>query len=309
MRIIITEEMKFRKKVVEYAIKHNNNALAARRYHTSRQQVQRWRKKYDGTIQSLANKSRRPHSHPNQHTEEELELIKQKLRYHGHEGHAQVYKKLLEAGYKRSFGSMSKQIRKMRQEPKPKKRKRKTPRKTTKTNYPGELVQVDVKYVPLECIGFESDVDRYYQITAIDVFTRKRYIKLVKEHSTYETAKFALELEKKLGFKIKTIQTDNGKEFTNNSIDTPKTSLFQKALKKLGIKHITTRPYSPWQNGHVERSHRTDNELFYDKKRFKSEEEMYEAHKRYNTRTNNIAKQVLGFKTPNEILEEFKNAA
>ena len=309
MRIIITEEMKFRKKVVEYAIKHNNNALAARRYHTSRQQVQRWRKKYDGTIQSLANKSRRPHSHPNQHTEEELELIKQKLRYHGHEGHAQVYKKLLEAGYKRSFGSMSKQIRKMKQEPKPKKRKRKTPRKTTKTNYPGELVQVDVKYVPLECIGFESDVDRYYQITAIDVFTRKRYIKLVKEHSTYETAKFALELEKKMGFKIKTIQTDNGKEFTNNSIDTPKTSLFQKALKKLGIKHITTRPYSPWQNGHVERSHRTDNELFYDKKRFKSEEEMYEAHKRYNTRTNNIAKQVLGFKTPNEILEEFKNAA
>lgn len=309
MRIIITEEMKFRKKVVEYAIKHNNNALAARRYHTSRQQVQRWRKKYDGTIQSLANKSRRPHSHPNQHTEEELELIKQKLRYHGHEGHAQVYKKLLEAGYKRSFGSMSKQIRKMRQEPKPKKRKRKTPRKTTKTNYPGELVQVDVKYVPLECIGFESDVDRYYQITAIDVFTRKRYIKLVKEHSTYETAKFALELEKKLGFKIKTIQTDNGKEFTNNSIDTPKTSLFQKVLKKLGIKHITTRPYSPWQNGHVERSHRTDNELFYDKKRFKSEEEMYKAHKRYNTRTNNIAKQVLGFKTPNEILEEFKNAA
>ena len=309
MRIIITEEMKFRKKVVEYAIKHNNNALAARRYHTSRQQVQRWRKKYDGTIQSLANKSRRPHSHPNQHTEEELELIKQKLRYHGHEGHAKVYKKLLEAGYKRSFGSMSKQIRKMKQEPKPKKRKRKTPRKTTKTNYPGELVQVDVKYVPLECIGFESDVDRYYQITAIDVFTRKRYIKLVKEHSTYETAKFALELEKKLGFKIKTIQTDNGKEFTNNAIDTPKTSLFQKVLKKLGIKHITTRPYSPWQNGHVERSHRTDNELFYDKKRFKSEEEMYKAHKRYNTRTNNIAKQVLGFKTPNEILEEFKNAA
>ena len=309
MRIIITEEMKFRKKVVEYAIKHNNNALAARRYHTSRQQVQRWRKKYDGTIQSLANKSRRPHSHPNQHTEEELELIKQKLRYHGHEGHAQVYKKLLEAGYKRSFGSMSKQIRKMKQEPKPKKRKRKTPRKTTKTNYPGELVQVDVKYVPLECIGFESDVDRYYQITAIDVFTRKRYIKLVKEHSTYETAKFAMELEKKLGFKIKTIQTDNGKEFTNNAIDTPKTSLFQKVLKKLGIKHITTRPYSPWQNGHVERSHRTDNELFYDKKRFKSEEEMYEAHKRYSTRTNNIAKQVLGFKTPNEILEEFKNAA
>lgn len=65
MKISITEEMKYRKRVVEYAIKHNNNADAARRYDTSRQQVQRWRKKYDGTVLSLANKSRRPHSHPN----------------------------------------------------------------------------------------------------------------------------------------------------------------------------------------------------------------------------------------------------
>ena len=44
MKVIITEEMRFRQRVVEYAIKHNNNAKAARRYHTSRQQVWRWRK-------------------------------------------------------------------------------------------------------------------------------------------------------------------------------------------------------------------------------------------------------------------------
>jgi hypothetical protein len=49
--VIITEEMRFRQRVVEYAIKHDNNAKAARRYHTSRQQVQRWRKRYDGTVQ------------------------------------------------------------------------------------------------------------------------------------------------------------------------------------------------------------------------------------------------------------------
>ena len=51
MKISITEEMKFRRKVVEYVIKHNNNAEAAGRYDTSRQQVQRWRRKYDGTVQ------------------------------------------------------------------------------------------------------------------------------------------------------------------------------------------------------------------------------------------------------------------
>ena len=66
-------------------MKHNNNAKAGR-YETSRQQVQRWRKKYDGTVQSLANKSGRPHGHPNQHTEKEIELLSKKYRYHKHEG-------------------------------------------------------------------------------------------------------------------------------------------------------------------------------------------------------------------------------
>ena len=53
MHSIITEELRFRKRVCEYAIKYGNNAEAARRYHTSRQQVQRWVKRFDGTIDSL----------------------------------------------------------------------------------------------------------------------------------------------------------------------------------------------------------------------------------------------------------------
>lgn len=80
MKQIITEEMRTRKKIVEYAIKHDNNVKAARRYHTSRQNVKRWRDRYDGSWESLRNKSTRPYSHPNQHTEEELQLIKQKNR-------------------------------------------------------------------------------------------------------------------------------------------------------------------------------------------------------------------------------------
>lgn len=120
MKISITEEMKYRQRVVEYAIKHNNNAEAARRYDTSRQQVQRWRKKYDGTVQSLANKSRRSHSHPNQHTEEEIKLIREKYRYHKHEGLGQVYRKCIDAGYTRSYESMCKQIKKLKEYEKPK---------------------------------------------------------------------------------------------------------------------------------------------------------------------------------------------
>lgn len=128
-------------------------------------------------------------------------------------------------------------------------------------------------------------------------------MEIVNEKSTYTTSNFLLELEKKLGFKVELVQTDNGLEFVNDLEVTQKKTRFEIFLEKLGIKHRRIRPYSPWQNGIVERSHRIDNELFYSKRRFRSYEEMQKAFRRYNNRYNNIARKVLGFKTPNEIVE------
>ena len=302
MKTIITEEMRYRERVVQYAIK-SNNAVAARRYHTSRQQVQRWRKKYDGTTASLSNKSTRPHSHPNQHTREEIELIKRMHRRYSFEGLAQVYRSLMDVGYTRTYQSMQKQLRNLRLKQPKKKKYPKSKYKPLKGEYQGEYVEVDVKYVPLECIGFSSSHARYYQITGIDLYSRKRIIKLVNELSTYETSKFLYSLEKSMGCKIKTIQTDNGREFCNDA-DMSK-SLFQIALKKLGINHKRIRPYSPWQNGVVERSHRVDNEIFNERRRLSSGEEMYKSFKRYVTKTNNICRGILKFKSPNEVLRKY----
>ena len=67
---------------------------------------------------------------------------------------------------------------------------------------------------------------------------------------------------------------------------------------------MTTRPYSPWENGKVERSHRIDSKYYVDKK-FKSKEELLRAIRKYNTRYNNISRKVLGFKSPNEVLKEY----
>lgn len=306
MKTIITEEMRYRQRVVKYAIKYNNNAKAARRYHTSRQQVWRWRKKYNGYVRSLANKSTRPHYHPNEHTKEELALIRYKHRYHRHEGLAQVYRKLMEAGYTRTYDSMSRQIRKMKLN-RAKKRKSypKSKYKKPSVTYPGERVQIDVKYVPNECIGFASYHSRYYQITAIDEYSRKRHLELVNENSTYSTSNFVSKLEDKLGFEIDLVQTDNGFEFVNDSDRTNRMTRFEKFLKKLKIDHHRIRPYSPWQNGIVERSHRIDNELFYNRRRFRSYEQMEKSFKRYRTRYNNIARKILNFKTPQEVVEEY----
>ena len=98
----ITEEMRFRQRLCEYAIKYGVTK-AARKYHTNRQFVYRQLKKYDGSVRSLALKSRKPHYSPNAHTEDELALIKRMLKRNGIYGLAEVYVRCLSKGYTRSF--------------------------------------------------------------------------------------------------------------------------------------------------------------------------------------------------------------
>lgn len=301
---IITEEMRFRKRLCEFALK-NGVTKAARRYHTNRQFVYRQLEKYDGTLRSLALKSRKPHSHPNTHTEEEIILIKQVYSRYGNDGLAEVYVQLGKRGYTRSYGSMLKQIKKIPKK-KVKIRKGYTKHQEIRGQYPGDKVQVDIKYVPKECLLFDTIDKKYYQITAIDEFSRKRILDVVDEKSVTNTSRFIRTLEEKMELKINTVQTDNGPEFVNNQVDTNLPTLFELTLEELGIKHRRTRPYSPWQNGKVERSHKIDGEKFYSGNEFTSEEDLKKKLKRYNTRYNNIAKKVLGFKSPNQIVEEYK---
>lgn len=171
---IITEEMRFRKRLCDCALKYGATK-AARRYHTNRQFVYRQLKKYDGTVRSLALKSRRPHNSPNAHTEEELKLIKDMYRINGIYGLAEVYVRCLAKGYTRSFWSMCRQICVKGYKNVEKRRKSYTKYIKLDGKYPGDKVQVDIKHVPQECITFPAYGYKYYQITAIDEFSRKEY--------------------------------------------------------------------------------------------------------------------------------------
>ena len=71
----ITQIPRRRQAIIEYPLKKGTTA-AARRYNVSRATIYRWQKRYDGTLDSLKGRSHRPHSHPNQHTAEEIDLIK-----------------------------------------------------------------------------------------------------------------------------------------------------------------------------------------------------------------------------------------
>ena len=84
---------------------------------------------------------------------------------------------------------------------------------------------------------------------------------------------------------------------------TSKKTIFEQKLEEKGIKYIKTRPYSPWQNGKVERSHREDGRKFYNRV-FKSLDSLVKAHKRYISRGNNVASCVLNFKSPNQIVQQ-----
>ena len=300
----ITEEMRFRQRLCEYA-KNHGVTRAARRYHTNRQFVYRQLEKYDGDVRSLALQSRRPHCSPNAHTEDELHLIKRMLKRNGIYGLAEVYVRCKSKGYSRSFGSMCRQIRK-RGYLKPTIRKKSyTKYDRMDGEYPGDKVQVDIKYVPAECIRFPTYGDRYYQITGIDEYSRKRVLKIVNEKSTYETTKYVKELEKLMGFPIRMIQVDNGPEFVNDDDKTTKESAFEKAVRELGMHLRRTRPYSPWQNGQVERSHREDGKILYGRKVFTSLKELVQQVEKHEKRYNKTAKTSLNFKSPNQVVSEY----
>ena len=170
----------------------------------------------------------------------------------------------------------------------------------------GDKIQADIKYVPQECINFSCYGKKYYQITAIDEYSSKRILKIVEEKSTYETGMFLLELDKLFGFPIKTIQVDNGTEFVNDREITDKKIFFEEVAELKGYTIRRIRPCSPWQNGKVERSHREDERIIYSNNVFNSKDELINTIKEHQERYNNTAKICLNFKSPNEVVEEYK---
>ncbi len=77
----ITQDMACQHSIIKYAEKHGYGvSRASRKYNRSRSYIYFWKARWDGMVGSLVCQSRRPHSHPNQHTEAELKLIQDMRR-------------------------------------------------------------------------------------------------------------------------------------------------------------------------------------------------------------------------------------
>jgi transposase InsO family protein len=117
---------------------------------------------------------------------------------------------------------------------------------------PGHHVQVDVKVLSL--INSIGKKVRRFQYTAIDDATRVRALKIYSKHTQKNAIEFIDYMERKFPFRIHTIRTDRGHEFQ---------ARFHWHVEDKGMKHIYIKPRSPQLNGKVERSHRIDQEEFY----------------------------------------------
>ena len=175
----ITQDIKYRLAVLSYAKQHGVTK-AAIKYRTNRQFIYRLRHRFDGTVQSLKPKSRRPHTHPKQHTEEEIALIKNMFRRNSHDGLVVFWVKLRRNKYRRSLAGLFRCMRRLgiyaNKLPNPKRQY--TPKTYQEARFPGEKVQIDVKVVPACCIvgSYKEKGGKLYQYTAIDECTRMRYL-------------------------------------------------------------------------------------------------------------------------------------
>ena len=296
--------MAYRQSLMKYAAKYGVSR-ASRKYNRCRSYIYFWRARWDGSVESLACQSRRPHSHPKQHTEAELKLIRDMRRRNPSLGLVELWSRLKKRGYTRRPESLFRVMRKLGMFPQEKEKKAYVPKPYQQMTYPGQRIQVDVKVVPRRCI---TDPElRLFQYTAIDEFSRLRFLAAYPEQSTYSSADFLKRLVKwyaRRGIRVECVQTDNGFEFTNRFSNSKRNlqTLFEKTAANLGIRHKLIRPYTPRHNGKVERSHREDQKRFYSCHSFFSLDDFDKQLAVHLHRSNNLPMRPLNWLSPADFL-------
>lgn len=322
----ISQEMKYRLNAIKSLEKFGPQRAAAN-YHTSPSNIYRWRKIYKDSgnnIESLRSKSRKPKTHPNSHTESEIKLIKDLRRRNPNIGLQDLWLKLRKRGYTRTIQGLAKVLNRLQMPTNPKSKRSPTCKKNKpyeQMSYPGQKIQIDVKYVPKECLS-PKFIEKYgntdlFQYTAIDEYSRYRILCGYREHNTYSSSLFLCQVVsgfKVLGIEVECVQIDNGTEFTKqfSAKDKNNHSMFEVTARRLKVKVKRIKPHTPKHNGKVERSHREDRKLFYSEiiranKLITDENDFKKRLKRHQDRTNDRPMRPLSYLSPKQYLEQYKN--
>lgn len=297
----------FRQRVVKHAARKHNISGTARLFRVSRQSLHRWIARWDGSLESLMDRSHRPRRHPSQHTKEEIELALKVQRHNKRLGLVCLWVHLKKNfGYCRSIPALYKLLRREGVLAAPKKRKRRKPKPYEPILMPGERFQMDVKYVPTSCVTGRLAGKQLYQYTAIDECTRWRHLAVFDELSTHNSVEFFYQLLERFPFEVSCIQTDNGSEFTSRYTGSTHPSAFEAELADFGIRHKLIAPATPRHNGKVERSHRSDQERFYNDRTFFNLKDIKNQMNRYLRKSNRRPLSCHGWRSAQEMLEAYQ---
>lgn len=316
-KVMLTPEQRIRQRYAwfEEAERLGNVSLACKRLGISRKTFYKWRKRFrvaQGAKTALLDRSRRPHR-PRRKVKKALRRRLLTLRQRTQLGPARLRHLLRAAGVRGvpSVATIAKVVkqagltRQRRAKPKRYRRVFVVPR-------PGDLVQLDVKWVPYLVEGRQL-----FQFTAIDCRTRLRLVSLAEE-MTLSTAKaFAQYVLSAFPFPVRCVQTDNDSIFTHWYTAGPKTPLdrpvkahpFTLMVESFGATHRLIPPRTPRLNGRVERSHQTDEQEFYRRQRYATRAELRRAFGRwlwhYNHTRLHTGAGMRG-RTPLQALQGFK---
>ncbi len=253
----------------------------------------RWKTQYDGTLDSLTNRSSRPLTpHPNSQTEQEKNDIMRLYAEDPTRSYTELYGELrARCAYSRHYMTMYKFIRRQNFQPAEIIRRVSQPYDTPEML--GQKWQMDVKFVPRECYVGAEPYRRSFQYTMIDEATRERFIRAYSEHNGNATKDFIMRAIVYFGYLPVTIQTDNGAEFTYPRGEAEKIHIVDETLQQFGIRHQLIKPRTPRHNGKVERSHRTDQERFYNFLQFSTFDELQEKMSQWLVRYNSTPSTAL----------------
>ena len=222
----------------------------SRRHGIARPVLSRWWADYQrADLAGLQPRSRRPHRSPTQHPPAVLDAIAaardfgwgvERIADELGVGHGTVQRELERTGRNR-----------LPRVP------RRPVRRYEKTR-PGELLHLDLKYLPV--LGKWPE----FEYVAIDDFSREGLAVIAGERSTVAATRFLEHVLAHLPYPVEAVMTDNDMMFTMRYAHySTRLTRFEQALKSAGIAHRLIQPRRPESNGKVERFIKTiDDECF-----------------------------------------------
>ena len=134
-----------------------------------------------------------------------------------------------------------------------------------------------IGYLPVDFAEVQTEEGRQYLFVAIDRTSKVAFAELPPRAKRVVAAEFLRRVLDKLPYKVPTVLTDNGVQFTPEPHQfLPGGHSFDRICREYGVEHRLTKPVHPWTNGQVERMNRTSKEATVQRFHYQTTDELNE---------------------------------